>query len=180
MAAKMFALFALLALYLCNRHQCYPYPRALVTTTDAIGYHEPMDAVLHEATGGCQLVSVADPDDAATVGLTASAVPDANDDAGYDATDADDADAEYDVINDGADYDVTNDDGQYDATDDDAKHDFTNDDAEYDVFDDNAFDDDADHDVTNDDDEYDTTDDDAEHGVTNDDAKHDDSATMLL
>jgi len=66
-----------------------------------------MHAVLHDATEVCQIVSVANPDATATVGLTASAgVSDANDDAEHDATNDDEADddatndddAEHDVI----------------------------------------------------------------------------------
>lgn len=81
-----------------------------------------MHAVLHDATEVCQLVGVAGPDATATVGLTASAVSDANDDVEHDATDDD---AEPDATND--------DDAEHDATDDDAEHDVTDDDAEHDA-----------------------------------------------
>ena len=56
---------------------------------------------------------MASPDATATVGLTASAVSDANDDAEHDATDDDDA--EHDATDDDAEHDVTNDDVEHDA-----------------------------------------------------------------
>jgi len=66
---------------------------------------------------------VAGPDATATVGLIASAVSNANDDAEHDATDDDDA--EHDATDDDAEHDVTD--------DDDAEHDVTNDDVEHDA-----------------------------------------------
>lgn len=73
-----------------------------------------MHAVLHDATGACQLDGVSVPDAAATVGLTAS--DDASDDAKYD-------DAQHDVTIDDAEHDVTNGLTKHDVANDDAVQD---------------------------------------------------------
>ncbi|RCV21482.1 hypothetical protein SETIT_4G143200v2 [Setaria italica] len=83
--------------FLCKHHYCYPCPMAL-TTSDDIGRHEPMHAVLHDATavrhepvhavlhnatGVChgQICLTGVYDAAATVDLTVPAVLDSKDDA---------------------------------------------------------------------------------------------------